>query len=88
MIQLQSRPAGPRVRRVPGGKPVAVLLGVVGLASTALTILLSAVFAPDEPNRPPALRKVVGSTVVLVATGLAVFLFSRWKTVRKARERV
>jgi amino acid transporter len=88
MIRLQSRPAGPQVRRVPGGKPVAVLLGMVGLASTAMTILLSAVPAPDEPNKPLALAKVVGGTVVLVAAGLAVFLFSRWKTMRMARARI
>jgi amino acid transporter len=88
MIRLQSRPAGPQVRRVPGGKPVAVLLGMVGLASTAMTILLSAVPAPDEPNKPLALAKVVGGTVVLVAAGLAVFLFSRWKTMRVTRARI
>jgi amino acid transporter len=88
MIRLQSRPAGPQVRRVPGGKPVAVFLGMVGLASTALTILLSAVPAPDELNKPLALVKVVGGTAVLVAAGLAVFLYSRWKTKRITRSRI
>jgi amino acid transporter len=86
MIRLQSRPAGPEVRRVPGGKPVAIMLGLVGLASTAMTILLSAVPADDEPNKPLALVKVVGWTTVMVAAGVTVFLFSRWKTGRMARE--
>lgn len=86
MIRLQSRPAGPEVRRVPGGKPVAILLGLVGLASTAMTIVLSAVPADDEPNKTLALIKVVGGTVVLIGAGVAVFLFSRWKTGRMARE--
>ena len=31
MIKLQREPAGPEVIRVPGGKPVAVLIAVVGL---------------------------------------------------------
>lgn len=75
------------MRRVPGGRPVAVLLGTVGLASTAGTILLSAVPAPDESNKQLALVKVVGGTGVLAATGLAVFLFSRWKTMRMTRAR-
>ena len=88
MIRLQSSSAGPEVRRVPGGKPVAILLGLVGLASTAMTILLSAVPADDEPNKALALVKVVGGTIVLVGTGLAVFLFSRWKTGRMAREQL
>ena len=77
MIRLQSRPTGQGVRRVPGGKPMAIALASVGLASTALTIVLSAVPAVDEPNKPLAIAKVVGGTVVLVGTGVAVFLFSR-----------
>jgi amino acid transporter len=86
MIRLQSRPAGPEVRRVPGGKPVAIMLGLVGLASTAMTILLSAVPADDEPNKPLALIKVVGGTIVMVAAGMTVFLLSRRKARRMARE--
>jgi len=86
MIRLQSRPSGPEVRRVPGGRPVAIVLGLIGLASTAMTILLSAVPAEDEPNKPLALIKVVGGTIVMVGAGMTVFLFSRWKTRRMARE--
>jgi amino acid transporter len=85
MIRLQSRPAGPEVRRVPGGRPAAIALGLLGLASTTMTILLSAIPADDEPNKLLALVKVVGGTVVMVAAGMAVFLFSRWKTGRMAR---
>ena len=47
MIRLQNTPAGPEVRRVPGGKPVAISLASVGLASTAMTILLSTIPAAD-----------------------------------------
>jgi amino acid transporter len=84
MIRLQNRPAGPEVRRVPGGKPVAILLASIGLISTAMTIALSAVPADDEPNKPLAIAKVVGGTAVLVGAGVAVFLFSRYKTRRLA----
>lgn len=82
MIRLQNTPAGPEVRRVPGGKPVAIALASVGLASTAMTIVLSTIPAADEPNKPLAVAKAVGGTVVLIGAGVAVFLVSRWKNRR------
>jgi amino acid transporter len=83
MIKVQKRPVGAEVRRVPGGRPVAILLAGLGLASTALTIVLSAFPASDDPNKPLAVAKVLGGTVVLVGAGVAVFLVER----RKARAR-
>jgi amino acid transporter len=82
MIRMQDRPAGPDVRRVPGGRPVAIALASVGLSSTALTIVLSAFPAAEETNKPLAVLKVVGGTVVLVGAGVAVFLASRRKAKR------
>jgi amino acid transporter len=81
MIRLQSQPVGPEVRRVPGGKPVAIALALLGIVSTTLTILLSAIPADDEPNKALAVAKVLGGTMVLVGAGVAVFLAER----RKAR---
>ncbi len=74
MIKLQKPPVSLEVRRVPGGKPVAIFLGCLGLASTALTIVLSAFPASDDPNKPLAVAKVLGGTLVLVGLGVAVFL--------------
>jgi amino acid transporter len=74
MIRLQSQPAGPEVRRVPGGKPVAIALGSLGLASTAMTIVLSAIPAGDEPDKAMSATKVIGGTAVLVGAGVLVFL--------------
>jgi amino acid transporter len=82
-IKLQSRPVGPDVRCVPGGKRVAILLSSLGLVSTGLTIVLSAFPAGDDPNKPLAVMKVLGGTVVLVGAGVAVFLVER----RRARTR-
>jgi amino acid transporter len=81
MIKLQNRPVDPEVRRVPGGKPVAILLASVGLASVGLTIVLSAFPASDDPNKPLAVTKVVGGTLVLVGAGVVVFVVER----RRAR---
>lgn len=83
MIRLQSRPAGPEVRRVPGGKPVAIALASIGLASTAATIILSAIPPSDDPDKPLAVIKIVGGAAVLVAAGIAVFLLEQ-KRNRKA----
>ena len=84
MIRLQSRPVGPEVRRVPGGKPMAIALGSIGLASTTLTILLSVIPGEDEPHKMLAVLKVAGGTLVLLGAGVAVFLAER----RRARRRM
>ena len=77
MIRLQSRPAAADVRRVPGGKPVAIALATVGFVSTSVTIVLSCFPAVDETNKPLAVIKVLLGTVILVGAGLAVFLAER-----------
>jgi amino acid transporter len=79
MIRLQGRPAGSEVRRVPGGKPVAIALASVGLLSTTVTIVLSTIPGADETNKALAIIKVVGGTAVLVGAGVVVFLIGRFK---------
>ena len=83
MIRLQGRPAGPEVRRVPGGRPVAIVLASLGLVSTAVTIVLSLIPGGDETNKPLAVAKVLGATMVLVGAGVVVFVAER----RRARLR-
>jgi len=73
MIKLQSEPARPAVIRVPGGKPVARLVAIVGFLTTTMTILLSLVPPPDEANRPLAVLKVAGGSILLVALGAAIY---------------
>jgi amino acid transporter len=84
MIRMQSVPAGPEVRRVPGGKPVAIVLASVGFLSTSVTIALSIIPGGDETNKAFAVAKVLGGTMVLVGAGVAVFLAEK----RKARLRI
>lgn len=86
MIRLQDRPVGPAIRRVPGGKPVAIALALVGLASTVLTIALSAVPAEDEPDKALAALKVVGGSMVLIGAGVVTYLISRIRA-RRAPDR-
>jgi hypothetical protein len=86
MIRLQSQVAGPEVRRVPGGKVVAIGLATIGLASTTVTILLSAIPAADEPNKLLAVMKVAGGTALMVGSGVAVFLVGRYKAAELLRQ--
>jgi Ni/Fe-hydrogenase subunit HybB-like protein len=79
MIRLQSEPAAPGIRRVPGGRPVAVALASTGLASTAVTIVLATIPGHDEANKPLAVAKVIGGTAILIGAGVVVFVGSRIK---------
>jgi amino acid transporter len=73
MIKLQDEPAGRDVIRVPGGKPFAYLIAVVGLIATTLTIVLSTIPQPDEPNKALAVLKVVGGSILLVGMGAGIY---------------
>jgi amino acid transporter len=73
MIRLQREAAGPEVIRVPGGKPVAIILAGLGFTTTAASILLSAIPPENEPNKGLAVVKVVGLCTLLVALGTAIF---------------
>ena len=73
MIKLQREPASPEVIRVPGGKTVAKLVASLGFVTTALTIVLSLIPQPDEPNKPLALFKILGGTGALVLIGVVIY---------------
>jgi len=73
MFKLQSQPAGLDVIRVPGGKPVARLVAIVGLLTTTATIAISVLPPPDEPNKPLAVLKIVGLSGLMVLMGVAIF---------------
>ncbi len=77
VIRLQREPAGPGVIRVPGGRPVAVLFGVVGFATTAASIVLSFLPAPDEPHKALAVAKIAGLTLLNIGSGVVVYAIGR-----------
>lgn len=77
LIRVQNRPVEKDFRRVPGGRPMAIALGLLGLASTVLTILLSTIPSGDDPNPALAVVKIIGSTAVLIGAGVAVFAAAR-----------
>jgi glutamate:GABA antiporter len=74
MIRLQREPAGPDVIRVPGGRPIATSLALLGLVFTSVAIVLALIPAGDEPNKPLAVLKVGGLTLMLVGMGALVYM--------------
>ncbi len=80
MFKLQSEPAGSEVIRVPGGKPIAYALSILGFTTTLLTIALSVLPPPDEPNKPLAVFKIVGGCGALVLIGVGLY----WTGKRRA----
>jgi amino acid transporter len=80
MFKLQSEPAGSDVIRIPGGKPVAYAVSIVGLVTTILTIAVSVLPPPDEPNKPLAVFKIVGGCGALVLIGMWLY----WSGKRRA----
>jgi len=87
LIKVQNTPAGPEVIRVPGGKHVAMLVAVLGLLTTAATIVLSLIPQPDEPNKALALFKIVGGTGALVLVGIWLYRAGKRRAAKTARLR-
>ena len=73
MIRLQREPVGPDVIRVPGGKPVAICLAVLGLLTTAISSILACIPPADEPNKLFAVSKIIGSSALMVAIGVVIY---------------
>jgi glutamate:GABA antiporter len=73
MFKLQREPAGEDVIRVPGGKPAAYALAIVGFTTTLFTIALSVLPPPDEPNKPLAVFKIVGGCGALLLIGVWLY---------------
>jgi hypothetical protein len=65
------------VIRVPGGRPVAIGLAGLGLMTTIISIGLALIPAEDDPNKPLAVSKIAGLTILLVAAGGLVYYLGR-----------
>jgi glutamate:GABA antiporter len=78
-IKLQLEPGPPPA--LPGGRPVALACGIVGFATTAVSLVLSAFPSEAEPNKPLAVAKVLGMTALILATGVVLYVLGR----RRAR---
>jgi glutamate:GABA antiporter len=85
MFWLQREKAGSEVIRVPGGPVIARAVSCVGFVTTLLTIIVSLIPAPDEPNKLLAVGKIVGSTSVLLVLGWLLYYFGKRRRTALAR---
>jgi len=77
MIRLQREPVEAGVIRVPGGRPVAIGLALVGMVTTSAVIVASVVPDPSEPNKVLAVAKVVFFSVLLIGGGVLLYAVGR-----------
>jgi len=82
VIRLQRVPAGEGVMRIPGGKPVAIFMALLGLATTAISSILACIPPDDEPNKVFAVIKLIASSACLVGIGVVVY----WIGKRRSRQ--
>ena len=82
MIRLQREPAERGVIRVPGGKPVAIVLAVVGMLTTTAVIIGSVIPDASEPNKTLAVGKIIALSVVVLGGGALLYYMGR----RRARD--
>ncbi len=76
-IKLATEPPGPDGWRVK--RRFLVPLAILGFLTTAVSIVLAAVPAESEPNKPLAVAKVVGGTLVIVGAGVVTYVLGRRK---------
>jgi amino acid transporter len=73
LIRLQREPVEAGVVRVPGGKPVAMVLGAIGFVATVAVILASVVPDPAEPHKAFAVARIVGLSAALLGGGALLY---------------
>ncbi len=73
MFWLQKDRGGPEVIHVPGGPFVARMVSCLGFTTTLLTIIVSLIPSPEEPNKVLAVVKIVGLTGVLLVVGWLLY---------------
>lgn len=73
-IKLQREPAASGVIRVPGGRRAAFALAALGFVTTSVTIGLSLAPPPYETNKPLAILKIIGGTIVLLLIGVWIYI--------------
>lgn len=82
VIRLQKEPAGPGVMRIPGGKPVAVLMALLGLFTTIISSILACIPPNDEPHKIFAVVKLIGSSACLVGVGAVIYWIGKRRYAR------
>jgi amino acid transporter len=73
MFWLQKEKGGPEVIHMPGGPVLARLVSGLGFVTMLLTIVVSLIPSPEEPNKILAVVKIVGLTGALLVVGWLLY---------------
>lgn len=87
-IKLSGGPWTGKEARIPGGRPTVIVMGLLGMATTAVSIALAFVPPPDEQHRALAVFKVAGLTCAVLLSGATVYALGRLRLRRLAHARV
>ena len=79
VIRLQREPAGSDVMRIPGGRPIAILLAILGLLTTITSSVLACIPPAEEPKKFLAVVKLLGSSALMVAVGAVIYWVGKSK---------
>jgi len=79
VIRFQRQPAGPGVMRIPGGKPVAIFLAILGLLTTVISSVLACIPPAEEQHKVLAVVKLLGSSLLMVGIGAVVYWIGKSK---------
>jgi amino acid transporter len=85
VIRLQREPTGPEVMRIPGGRPVAIILAILGLLTTMVSSILACIPPAEEPNKFFAVVKLLGSSALMVAIGAVIYWIGKSRSAANNR---
>ncbi len=88
LIRLQREPVEAGVIRIPGGKPVAIMLASLGFVTTCAVIVGSMIPDASEPNKIVAVGKVVVLSAILLGGGVALYAAGKHNSLRSASSRL
>lgn len=83
-LQWRGGEAPPDAWRIPGGRPVAKLVGAIGLAATLIAVACTIVPSPDSADPGAEIVKMLVASAVLVFSGVVFFLMARRTNSRRA----
>jgi glutamate:GABA antiporter len=84
-LATQARAGAPDEWRVPGGRGVAVAIGLVGMVATVVAVACTLVPSPDAKDQVGEVVKLVVASGVLIFSGVAFYAAARWRTLVRAR---
>ena len=73
MIRLRREPRPEGAPALPGGARAMGGVAALGFATTLAALVLAFIPAADEANKPLAVAKIVGLTLLLLGSGAAIY---------------